>query len=80
MLDKNILDTDVFKNKKIKIKISKPFNNLAMDFIADFSKELRKYPFSGSLLRIKTNMKGKRTISFKNHIHQPNYKSGLRTG
>ena len=43
MLDKNILDTDVFKNKKIQIKISKPFNDLAIDFIADFSKELRKY-------------------------------------
>ena len=29
------------------------------------AKELRKYPLSGSLLRIKTNMKGKKTISFK---------------
>ena len=43
MLDKNILDIDVFKNKKIEIKISKPFNSLSIDFIADFSKELRKY-------------------------------------
>ena len=29
------------------------------------AKELIKYPLSGSLLRIKTNMKGKKTISFK---------------
>jgi len=29
------------------------------------AKELKKYPLSGSLFRVKTNMKGKKTTSLK---------------
>ena len=32
------------------------------------SEEIKKYPLSGSLFKVKTNMKGKKTISFKSTI------------
>ena len=43
ILDKEILSYDVLGNKKFEIKISKPFNNLATDFLSDFSNNLRKF-------------------------------------
>jgi len=32
------------------------------------SEEIKKYPLSGSLFKVKTNLKGKKTISFKSAI------------
>ena len=32
------------------------------------AKEIKKYPLSGSLFKVKTNLKGKKTISFKSAI------------
>ena len=43
MLDKKIIDCEILGNKKFKIKISEPFNNLATNFLSDFSNELRKF-------------------------------------
>ena len=43
ILDKEILSCEVLGNKKFKIKVSKPFNNLAIDFLSDFSNNLRKF-------------------------------------
>ena len=43
MLDKKIINYEILGNKKFKIKISEPFNNLATNFLSDFSNELRKF-------------------------------------
>ena len=43
MLDKKILNCDIMGKKKFAIKVSEPFNNLALDFLLDFSKGLRKF-------------------------------------
>ena len=42
MLDKEILSHEVLKNKIFQIKTFQPFSKLAIDFLIDFSKELRK--------------------------------------
>ena len=42
MLDRKILNLDVLGYKKFEIKVSEPFNNLATNFMEDFSSELRK--------------------------------------
>ena len=43
ILDKVILNHIVLGNKKFEIKVTTPFNNLVIDFLVDFSKELRKF-------------------------------------
>ena len=43
MLDKTILNCDVMGKKNFAIRVSEPFNNLALDFLLDFSKGLRKF-------------------------------------
>ncbi len=43
ILDKEIIEHTVLGNKKFEIKVTKPFNNLVIDFLIDFSKELRKF-------------------------------------
>ncbi len=42
MLDKNIINYNVLRNNKFEIKVFEPFNNLATEFLSDFSKNLRK--------------------------------------
>ena len=42
-LDKEIVNHTVLGNKKFEIKVTTPFNNLVIDFLVDFSKELRKF-------------------------------------
>jgi len=42
MLDKEILSKDIFKKTQFNVKVAKPFNKLALDFISDFSINLRK--------------------------------------
>ena len=41
MLNKKILDYNILKNKKFEIKVFKPFNSLVIDFLEDFSRELK---------------------------------------
>ena len=43
ILDKVILNHIVLGNKKFEIKVTTPFNNLVIDFLVDFSNELRKF-------------------------------------
>ena len=43
ILDKEISKHLVLGEKNIKIQVDKPFNELAVDFLVDFSKELRKF-------------------------------------
>ena len=43
ILDKVILNHIVLGNQKFEIKVTTPFNNLVIDFLVDFSKELRKF-------------------------------------
>ena len=43
ILDKEILNHTVLGNKKFEIKVTTPFNNLVVDFLLDFSNELRKF-------------------------------------
>ena len=43
ILDKVILNHIVLGNKKFVIKVTTPFNNLVIDFLVDFSNELRKF-------------------------------------
>lgn len=40
---KEILDSNILDNKEFKIRIVEPFSNLSVNFISDFSKELRKF-------------------------------------
>lgn len=42
MLDKKILSHEILKNKVFKTKTFQPFNKLAINFLDDFAKELRK--------------------------------------
>ncbi len=42
-LDKEILNHTVLGNKKFEIKVTTPFNHLVVDFLLDFSNELRKF-------------------------------------
>jgi len=42
MLDKEILGCSILGNKKFVTIVSEPFNNLAVDFLGDFSNELKK--------------------------------------
>ena len=42
-LDKEIVNHTVLGNKKFEIKVTTPFNNLVIDFLVDFSNELRKF-------------------------------------
>ena len=42
MLDKEILGCSILGNKKFVTTVSEPFNNLAVDFLGDFSNELKK--------------------------------------
>ena len=48
MLDKNRVIHELVKNKNFNIKIFQPFNDLVIDFLNDFSNELksRKKAFS----------------------------------
>ena len=43
ILDKEILSYDVLRGKKFETKVTEPFNNLAIDFLVDFSSRLRKF-------------------------------------
>ena len=43
ILDKVILNHIVLGNQKFEIKVTTPFNNLVIDFLVDFSNELRKF-------------------------------------
>ena len=43
ILDKEILSYDVLRGKKFETKVTEPFNNLAIDFLVDFSSKLRKF-------------------------------------
>jgi len=43
ILDKEILNHTVLGNKKFEIEVTTPFNNLVVDFLLDFSNELRKF-------------------------------------
>ena len=43
ILDKEILSYDVLRSKKFETKVTEPFNNLAIDFLVDFSSRLRKF-------------------------------------
>ena len=43
ILDKVILNHIVLGNKKFEIKVTTPFNNLVIDFLVEFSNELRKF-------------------------------------
>ena len=43
ILDKEILSYDVLRSKKFETKVKEPFNNLAIDFLVDFSSKLRKF-------------------------------------
>ena len=43
MLDKKILNYEVLGNKKFETKVFEPLNDIALDFLLDFSKELRKF-------------------------------------
>ena len=43
ILDKEIFEHTILGSKKLELKISKPLNNLALNFLSEFSKELRKF-------------------------------------
>ena len=42
MLDKKKILYQITKNKRFNINVSEPFNNQSLDFLSDFSKELKK--------------------------------------
>ncbi len=42
MLDKKKTLYQITKNKRFNINVSEPFNNQSIDFLSDFSKELKK--------------------------------------
>ena len=42
MLDKKKILYQITKNKRFNINVSEPFNNQLLDFLSDFSKELKK--------------------------------------
>ena len=42
MLDKEILNKDLFSKSQFNIRVAKPFDKLALDFISDFSLNLRR--------------------------------------
>ena len=42
MLDKKQMLYQITKNKRFNINVSEPFNNKSIDFLSDFSKELKK--------------------------------------
>jgi len=43
MPDKQSIEKDITYNKNFKTKIAEPFNKLSLNFISDFSQELRKF-------------------------------------
>ena len=43
MLDKEILNHAVLENKQFEIKVNTPFNSLVIDFLIDFSNQLRQF-------------------------------------
>ena len=42
MLDKKQMLYQITKNKRFNINVSEPFNHKSIDFLSDFSKELKK--------------------------------------
>ena len=42
MLDEEILSANMFNNSQFKIRITEPFDKLVLDFISDFSLEVRR--------------------------------------
>ena len=43
MLDKNKIIHELSKNKNFNVNVFKPFNDLILDFLNDFSNELKKH-------------------------------------